>query len=96
MMEPRTITKFILTCTITCWAVLLNDPILLLLLVVAELVLLAIYAKLAASRKMIATLVGFSIFLALIQWIFGASAVTAIVSALRMLAMTVILWQQQN
>lgn len=90
MMEPRTITKFILTCTITCWAVLLNDLLLLSLLVVAEIVLLALYAKLASSGKLIVSLFGFSIFLALIQWAFGSSVVAAIVSALRMLAMTVI------
>ncbi len=90
MMAPRAITKFILTCTITCWAVLLHDPILLSLLVVAEMVLLAIYGKLAASRKVIVSLFGFAVFLALIQLVFGASAVAAIVSALRMLVMTVI------
>jgi energy-coupling factor transport system permease protein len=90
MMEPRTLTKFILTCTITCWAVLLHDSLLLALLVVAELVLLASYSKLASSRKMMVSLFGFSVFLALIQLLCGASTEIAIVSALRMLAMTLI------
>jgi len=90
MMEPRTITKFILTCTITLWAVLLHDPLLLVLLVVAEIVLLASYSKLVSSGKIILSLFGFSVFLALIQLVFGASMTEALVSALRMLAMTVI------
>jgi len=89
-MEPRTITKFIMTCTITLWAVLLNDLLPLALLVVAELVLLAGYSKLISSGKMILSLFGFSVFLALIQLAFGASLEVSLVSALRMLIMTMI------
>ena len=89
-MEPHTITKFILACTITLWSVVLQNPLILALLVVAEMALLVLYSKFKSSQKMLISLVGFSIVLALIQLIFGAAREIAVLSALKMLSMTII------
>ncbi|MBU2700546.1 energy-coupling factor transport system permease protein [Sporomusaceae bacterium BoRhaA] len=89
-MEIRTITKFILACTVTLWSVVLQNPLLLILLVVAEVAQLAIYSKLKSSQKMVFSLFGFSIVLAIIQLVFGAAKEVAILSALKMLSMTLI------
>ncbi|MDU2064870.1 MAG: energy-coupling factor transporter transmembrane component T [Sporomusaceae bacterium] len=89
-MEPRIITKFCLTLAMTVWAIVLTDPLYLGGLVLAELVLLAAVGLFGDGKKVLGSLVLFALFLGALQLLCGASYALALLSGLRMLAMTFI------
>ncbi len=93
------LTKILMTLAVSVWAILLRDWASLLALVVVELVVLFVAGLLIKQRKAVAALTSFAVFLGIIQFLGSGDITSAIVSGLRMLAMTLVFichWQLQN
>ena len=84
------LTKILMTLAVSVWAILLRDWASLLALVVVELVVLFVAGLLIKQRKAVAALTSFAVFLGIIQFLGSGDITSAIVSGLRMLAMTLV------
>ena len=85
------LTKILMTLAVSVWAILLRDWASLLALVVVELGVLFLAGLLFKQRKAVLALTSFAVFLGLIQFLGSGDVTSAIVSGLRMLAMTLVL-----
>ncbi len=93
------LTKILMTLAVSVWAILLRDWVSLLVLVVVELGVLFVAGLLFKQHKAVLALTSFAVFLGLIQFLGSGDVTSAIVSGLRMLAMTLVFigyWQLQN
>ena len=84
------LTKLLLTLAVTLWAMLLQTPLELSLLIFAELLALALAGKLRSTLAASTGLFVFAVLLGLMQYAFGASLDFSIAIALKMLVMTLI------
>ena len=84
------LTKILMTLAVSVWAILLRDWVSLLALVVVELVVLFVAGLLIKQRKAVVALTSFAVFLGIIQFLGSGDITSAIVSGLRMLAMTLV------
>ena len=84
------LTKILMTLAISVWAILLRDWQSLLALVVVELVVLFVAGLLIKQRKAVVALTSFAVFLGVVQFLSSGDVTSAIVSGLRMLAMTLV------
>ena len=84
------LTKILMTLAVSVWAILLRDWASLLALVVVELGVLFLAGLLFKQRKAVLALTSFAVFLGLIQFLGSGDVTSAIVSGLRMLAMTLV------
>ena len=84
------LTKILMTLAVSVWAILLRDWASLLALVVVELVVLFVAGLLIKQRKAVMALTSFAVFLGGIQFLGSGDVTSAIVSGLRMLAMTLV------
>ena len=84
------LTKILMTLVVSVWAILLRDWVSLLALVVVELVVLFVAGLLIKQRKAVMALTGFAVFLGIVQFLGSGDIASAIVSGLRMLAMTLV------
>ena len=84
------LTKILMTLAVSVWAIMLRDWAALLALVVVELGVLFMAGLLVKQRKAVLALTSFAVFLGLIQFLGSGDVISAIVSGLRMLAMTLV------
>ncbi len=84
----RPLTKIIATLLVAVWAIALPTPMALLLLFLGEVLVIIGLGLWSSQYKALLTLVGFAIFLGLVQYLGSANLVSAYVSGLRMLCMT--------
>lgn len=84
------LTKIILTLATAVWSLTLQTPSALAVLCVVELIILLMARRLFNSLKAIFLLVVFAVMLGLIEYAGGGTPVECYVSALRMLALTII------
>lgn len=84
------LTKILMTLAVSVWAILLRDWQSLLALVVVELVVLFVAGLLIKQRKAVVGLTSFAVFLGVVQFLGSGDVTSAIVSGLRMLAMTLV------
>ena len=84
------LTKILMTLAVSVWAIMLRDWAALLALVVVELGVLFMAGLLFKQRKAVLALTSFAVFLGLIQFLGSGDVISAIVSGLRMLAMTLV------
>ena len=84
------LTKILMTLAVSVWAILLRDWASLLALVVVELVVLFVAGLLIKQRKAVVALTSFAVFLGSVQFLGSGDITSAIVSGLRMLAMTLV------
>ena len=84
------LTKILMTLAVSVWAILLRDWASLLALVVVELVVLFVAGLLIKQRKAVMALTSFAVLLGIIQFLGSGDITSAIVSGLRMLAMTLV------
>ena len=84
------LTKILMTLAVSVWAILLRDWASLLALVVVELVVLFVAGLLFKQHKAVLALTSFAVFLGVIQFLGSGDVTSAIVSGLRMLAMTLV------
>nr|WP_320147039.1 energy-coupling factor transporter transmembrane component T [uncultured Anaeromusa sp.] len=84
------LTKLLLTLAVTLWAMMLQTPLALSLLILAELLSLALAGKLRSTLAASTGLFVFAVLLGLMQYAFGASLDFSIAIALKMLVMTLI------
>ena len=84
------LTKILMTLAVSVWAIFLRDWMSLMALVVVELVALLLTGLLWKQYKAVFALVVFAVFLGIIQYLGSGDVVSAVVSGLRMLAMTLV------
>lgn len=84
------ISKILITIFVSLWAILLRQPLELLGLLVAELIVLAVTGLLVKQYKAVLSLTGFAVFLAVVQFLGGGTPDSAYVTGLRMLCMTMV------
>ena len=84
------LTKILMTLVVSVWAILLRDWASLLALVVVELGVLFVAGLLFKQQKAVLALTSFAVFLGVIQFLGSGDVTSAIVSGLRMLAMTLV------
>ena len=84
------LTKILMTLAVSVWAILLRDWQSLLALVVVELVVLFVAGLLIKQRKAVLALTSFAVFLGIVQFLGSGDVTSAIISGLRMLAMTLV------
>ena len=84
------LTKILMTLAVSVWAILLRDWPSLLALVVVELGVLLVAGLLFKQRKAVLALTSFAVFLGIVQFLGSGDVTSAIVSGLRMLAMTLV------
>ena len=84
------LTKILMTLAVSVWAILLRDWQSLLALVVVELAVLFVAGLLIKQRKAVLVLASFAVFLGIVQFLGSGDVTSAIVSGLRMLAMTLV------
>jgi len=84
------LTKILMTLAVSVWAILLRDWASLLALVVVELGVLFVAGLLFKQHKAVLALTSFAVFLGVIQFLGSGDVTSAIVSGLRMLAMTLV------
>ena len=84
------LTKILMTLVVSVWAILLRDWASLLALVVVELVVLFVAGLLIKQRKAVLALTSFAVFLGIVQFLGSGDVTSAILSGLRMLAMTLV------
>ena len=84
------LTKLLLTLAVTLWAMVLQTPLALSLLIAAELLALALAGKLRSTLAASTGLFVFAVLLGLMQYAFGASLDFSLAIALKMLVMTLI------
>ena len=84
------LTKILMTLAVSVWAIFLRDWMSLMALVVVELVALLLTGLLWKQYKAVFALVVFAVFLGIIQYLGSGDVVSAVVSGLRMLTMTLV------
>lgn len=84
------LTKILMTLAVSVWAILLRDWPSLSALVIFELAVLLVFGLLVKQYKTVFALISFAVFLGLIQFLGSGDVESAIVSGLRMLAMTLV------
>ena len=84
------LTKILMTLAVSVWAIFLRDWMSLMALVVVELVALLLTGLLWKQYKAVFALIVFAVFLGVIQYLGSGDVVSAVVSGLRMLAMTLV------
>ena len=84
------LTKILMTLAVSVWAILLRDWASLLALVVVELGVLFVAGLLFKQQKAVLALTSFAVFLGVIQFLGSGDVTSAIVSGLRLLAMTLV------
>ncbi|SNV55010.1 energy-coupling factor transporter transmembrane component T family protein [Veillonella rodentium] len=84
------LTKILMTLAVSVWAILLRDWPSLLALVIFESAVLLVFGLLVKQYKTVFALISFAVFLGLIQFLGSGDVESAIVSGLRMLAMTLV------
>ena len=84
------LTKILMTLAVSVWAILLRDWQSLLALVVVELVVLFVAGLWIKQRKAVVALTSFAVVLGVVQFLGSGDVTSAIVSSLRMLAMTLV------
>ena len=84
------LTKILMTLAVSVWAIFLRDWMSLMALVVVELVALLLTGLLWKQYKAVFALVVFAVFLGVVQYLGSGDVVSAVVSGLRMLAMTLV------
>ena len=84
------LTKILMTLAVSVWAILLRDWASLSALVVVELGVLFVAGLLFKQHKAVLALTSFAVFLGVIQFLGSGDVTSAIVSGLRMLAMTLV------
>ena len=84
------LTKILMTLAVSVWAIFLRDWMSVMALVVVELVALLLTGLLWKQYKAVFALVVFAVFLGIIQYLGSGDVVSAVVSGLRMLAMTLV------
>ncbi|EQC67747.1 cobalt transport protein [Veillonella parvula HSIVP1] len=84
------LTKILMTLAVSVWAILLRDWVSLLVLVVVELGVLFVAGLLFKQHKAVLALTSFAVFLGFVQFLGSGDVTSAIVSGLRMLAMTLV------
>ena len=84
------LTKILMTLAVSVWAIFLRDWMSLMALVVVELVALLLTGLLWKQYKAVFALIVFAIFLGVVQYLGSGDVVSAVVSGLRMLAMTLV------
>lgn len=84
------LTKILMTLAVSVWAILLRDWPSLLALVIFELAVLLVFGLLVKQYKTVFALISFAVFLGLVQFLGSGDVESAIVSGLRMLAMTLV------
>ena len=84
------LTKILMTLAVSVWAIFLRDWMSLMALVVVELVALLLTGLLWKQYKAVFALVVFAVFLGAVQYLGSGDVVSAVVSGLRMLAMTLV------
>ena len=84
------LTKILMTLAVSVWAIFLRDWMSLMALVVVELVALLLTGLLWKQYKAVFALIVFAVFLGVVQYLGSADVVSAVVSGLRMLAMTLV------
>ena len=84
------LTKILMTLAVSVWAILLRDWASLLALVVVELGVLFVAGLLFKQHKAVLALTSFAVFLGIVQFLGSGDITSAIVSGLRMLAMTLV------
>ena len=90
MSKLAPLTKLLLTLAVTLWAMVLQTPLALSLLIAAELLALALAGKLRSTLAASTGLFVFAVLLGLMQYAFGASLDFSLAIALKMLVMTLI------
>ena len=84
------LTNILMTLAVSVWAILLRDWPSLLALVIFELAVLLVFGLLVKQYKTVFALISFAVFLGLVQFLGSGDVESAIVSGLRMLAMTLV------
>ena len=84
------LTKILMTLAVSVWAIFLRDWMSLMALVVVELVALLLTGLLWKQYKAVFALVVFAVFLGVVQYLGSGDVVSAVVSGLRMLTMTLV------
>ena len=84
------LTKILMTLAVSVWAIFLRDWMSLMALVVVELVALLLTGLLWKQYKAVFALTVFAVFLGIVQYLGSGDVVSAVVSGLRMLAMTLV------
>ena len=84
------LTKILMTLAVSVWAIFLRDWMSLMALVVVELVALLLTGLLWKQYKAVFALVVFAVFLGAVQYLGSGDVASAVVSGLRMLAMTLV------
>ena len=84
------LTKILMTLAVSVWAIFLRDWMSLMALVVVELVALLLTGLLWKQYKAVFALIVFALFLGVVQYLGSGDVVSAVVSGLRMLAMTLV------
>ena len=84
------LTKILMTLAVSVWAIFLRDWMSLMALVVVELVALLLTGLLWKQYKAVFALIVFAVFLGVVQYLGSGDVVSAVVSGLRMLAMTLV------
>ncbi len=84
------LTKIIITVAAALWAIILHQPVSLLLLCGAELILLLLGRQLKENSSAVFLLAVFAVCLGIVQYIGGGSIESCYVASLRMLAMTLV------
>lgn len=84
------LTKILMTLAVSIWAIFLRDWMSLMALVVVELVALLLTGLLWKQYKAVFALIVFALFLGVVQYLGSGDVVSAVVSGLRMLAMTLV------
>ena len=90
MSKLAPLTKLLLTLAVTLWAMVLQTPLALSLLIAAELLALALAGKLRSTLAASTGLFVFAVLLGLMQYAFGASVDFSVAIALKMLVMTLV------
>lgn len=84
------LTKILMTLAVSVWAIFLRDWMSLMALVVVELVALLLTGLLWKQYKAVFALIVFAVFLGVVQYLGSGDVISAVVSGLRMLAMTLV------
>lgn len=90
MRQTAPLTKLILTLFVTVWAIILQSPSALAILIIAQLLVLIMAKVSAGVYKGIASLFLFAALLGGLQYLFNSDVTLAVVTAFKMVAMTLI------
>ena len=90
MRRTAPLTKLILTLFVTVWAIILQSPSALAILIIAQLLVLILAKVSVGIYKGVASLFIFAAFLGGLQYLFSSDVTLAVVTAFKMVAMTLI------